>query len=48
MTTPEDRTGQSQAGENTCPDCAGTGQRDGTDCRNCGATGTVVESVGDA
>ena len=37
-----------QAGENTCPACAGTGQVDGQDCRECGGSGQVVELVGDA
>ena len=37
-----------QVGENTCPDCAGTGTRDGTDCPTCAGSGTVAEVVGDA
>ena len=37
-----------QSGENTCPDCAGTGRRDGDVCPTCTSTGTVVETVGDA
>ena len=37
-----------QEAENTCPDCAGSGQVDGRACRTCGGTGTVVEPVGDA
>lgn len=37
-----------QTGENTCPECAGTGRVDGADCRRCRGTGTVVEVVGDA
>ncbi len=45
MTTPPD---DPQVGENTCPDCAGTGRRDGADCATCEGTGTVVETVGDA
>ena len=47
MTAHEDGP-EEQQGENTCPACAGTGQRDGAACRACGATGTVVETVGDA
>ena len=47
MTTPENQDDVAQTGENTCPDCAGTGKLDGADCRTCGATGTVVETVGD-
>lgn len=37
-----------QTGENTCPDCTGTGRVEGADCPRCGGTGTVVEVVGDA
>jgi DnaJ-class molecular chaperone len=40
--------GTAQDGENTCPECAGTGRVDGAECRDCGGTGTVVEPVGDA
>ena len=49
MTTPG-RAGSDggQAGENTCPDCAGTGRRDGAECTGCAGTGVVVEVVGDA
>ena len=45
MTAPSD---DPQVGENTCPDCAGTGARDGRDCPTCAGTGTVDEVVGDA
>ena len=44
-TTPAD---DPQVGENTCPDCAGTGSRDDGDCSTCAGTGTVDEVVGDA
>jgi DnaJ-class molecular chaperone len=48
-TTPPD---DPQVGENTCPDCAGTGSRDDGDgdgdCSTCAGTGTVEEVVGDA
>ena len=37
-----------QVGENTCPDCAGTGARDGGACARCDGTGVVTEVVGDA
>ena len=37
-----------QAGENTCPDCAGSGKRDGGACPTCEGSGTVVELAGDA
>lgn len=36
------------AGENVCPDCGGTGQRDGEECATCGGTGVVTEAVGGA
>jgi hypothetical protein len=34
------------AGENACPDCAGTGRADGGDCPTCGGTGRVTEAIG--
>jgi DnaJ-class molecular chaperone len=37
-----------QVGEASCPDCAGTGSRDGGDCPTCDGTGNVEELVGDA
>ena len=49
MTPPADQPpGDDQVGENTCPDCAGSGTRDGGDCPTCAGTGTVAEVVGDA
>ena len=37
------------AGENICPDCSGTGRRDGAaPCSTCGGTGRVIEAVGGA
>ena len=45
MSTPAD---DPQVGENTCPDCAGSGARDGQECPTCAGTGTVEEVVGDA
>ena len=45
MSTPP---GDPQVGENTCPDCAGTGSRDGRTCATCAGSGTVEEVVGDA
>jgi DnaJ-class molecular chaperone len=35
-------------GENICPECSGTGTRDGKPCSNCGGTGKVIEGVGGA
>jgi DnaJ-class molecular chaperone len=41
--------GSPQAGENTCPECAGAGKLgSGAACENCGGTGKVIELVGDA
>lgn len=48
MTASENGADGSQTGENTCPDCAGTGRLDGDECATCAGTGTVVEQVGDA
>lgn len=38
----------SQTGENTCPDCGGSGRLGEDECPVCGGRGTVVEPVGDA
>ncbi len=35
-------------GEDVCPDCRGTGRRDGRECATCGGTGKIVEGVGGA
>lgn len=35
-------------GEDICPECSGTGRRDGNECQNCGGTGRIVEGVGGA
>jgi DnaJ-class molecular chaperone len=41
--------GTEVAGENVCPDCGGSGQRDdGADCITCAGTGRVIEGVGGA
>lgn len=34
------------AGEALCPDCAGSGTRDGAECPTCEGTGKVVEGIG--
>jgi hypothetical protein len=34
------------AGEDLCPDCGGSGRRDGDECPTCGGTGTVIEPIG--
>jgi DnaJ-class molecular chaperone len=41
--------GASQTGENTCRHCAGRGKLDdGQTCPECGGTGRIIETVGDA
>ena len=37
-----------QAGENTCPTCAGSGRTGEGSCATCDGSGVVVETVGDA
>ena len=41
--------GTKQTAENICPKCNGKGKLgDGARCENCGGTGKVIETVGDA
>lgn len=40
--------GTEGAGENVCPECAGTGVVGGRPCESCGGTGMVIEVVGGA
>jgi hypothetical protein len=35
-------------GEVPCPDCGGTGRKDGAPCVLCGGTGKIVKAVGGA
>jgi DnaJ-class molecular chaperone len=35
-----------ETGANICPDCHGSGRRDGDECPGCGGTGRVEEAVG--
>ena len=37
-----------ETGENTCPECGGSGKQGSSDCANCGGTGYVTEIIGDA
>ena len=37
---------RNETAPNTCPDCGGSGRRDGGECRTCGGTGEVEEAVG--
>lgn len=34
------------AGENACPECAGSGRKGGSECPNCEGTGRVIEAIG--
>ena len=40
--------GSAQYGENVCPDCGGSGRKNGQPCKKCDGTGRVTELVGDA
>lgn len=33
-------------GEDICPVCKGSGQKDGKPCTNCGGTGKIIEGIG--
>jgi hypothetical protein len=33
-------------GQNSCPQCGGSGRIDGETCERCGGTGQVVEGIG--
>jgi DnaJ-class molecular chaperone len=38
--------GSANAAENFCPDCGGSGVKDGDTCATCGGRGRVMEAVG--
>jgi RecJ-like exonuclease len=42
------RAGTLGAGENTCPDCRGSGRLESRACPTCGGTGKVIEGIGGA
>ena len=44
----EARPGSPQTGENICPDCGGSGSRNGAGCETCGGSGRITAIVGDA
>jgi len=35
-------------GEDICPECAGSGRRDGRRCENCAGTGKIIRGIGGA
>jgi DnaJ-class molecular chaperone len=38
--------GRRETAPNVCPDCGGSGRRDGDECATCAGTGVVEEAVG--
>ena len=40
--------GSPATGEDVCPDCGGSGKRDGTTCATCEGRGKVVSGIGGA
>ena len=38
--------GEPSSGENVCPECEGSGEKDGAECPNCAGTGRVNEAIG--
>ena len=38
--------GEESTAQNACPDCGGSGRRNGDECPGCGGTGEVTEAVG--
>jgi hypothetical protein len=38
--------GEPSSGENACPVCEGSGEKDGARCPNCEGTGRVNEAIG--
>ena len=40
------KSGTPGTGENLCPDCSGSGRKDGGQCPTCQGTGTVIEGIG--
>jgi len=44
----EARPGTPGTGEDICPDCNGSGRRDGRRCENCAGTGKIIRGIGGA
>ena len=40
--------GDALVGEDVCPDCSGSGQRNGDTCQTCAGTGRIDEGIGGA
>ena len=40
--------GTEGTGEDICPECNGSGTKDGTECPECAGSGTVVKGIGGA
>jgi len=40
--------GTPSTGENVCPECGGSGKKDGGTCNNCQGTGIVIVGIGGA
>lgn len=38
--------GSPSSGEAVCPDCNGTGQRDGAPCPTCEGSGKIIQGIG--
>lgn len=38
--------GEAGSGENLCPDCGGSGRKDGGPCPTCGGSGRITEGIG--
>jgi len=34
------------SGENVCPECEGSGEKDGAECPSCESTGKINEAIG--
>lgn len=44
----EGQPGDAPVGEDLCPDCDGTGTRDGDTCATCAGSGRINEGIGGA
>ena len=44
----EARPGTPGTGEDICPQCQGSGKKDGRRCENCAGTGKIIRGIGGA